>query len=408
MASERADAGSVAEALETGRRVIRAERAGLDALADSLDPAFAEAVALIGGASGRLIVCGVGKSGHVARKVSATFASTGTPSFFLHAAEAGHGDLGIIGSGDVVLILSNSGQSRELLPVLQFIQRRGLPLIAVTSDAGSDLARAAQCLLRLPPVAEADPAIPAPTTSALMMLALGDALAAALWHRRGFSADDFSRLHPSGRLGAALARVGDLLDGLPPAPQVALEASLREIAEAITRGGLGCALVTDPDTDPKAGANTVTGLITDGDLRARAAARSAARGRGRRVGAGHHDPRPADPRRRAERRRGAGADGAAADFPAGDHRSRRAGVRIHARAWADHPAPAAPAARAGRLRRTSPHLTSPSPHQPPRSFGAKKMRGTGMVPRTSNAVVCPGHPVRPAVRSRAGRGTDKS
>ena len=100
-----------------------------------------------------------------------------------------------------------------------------------------------------------------------MMLALGDALAAALWHGRGFSADDFSRLHPSGRLGAALARVGDLLDGLPPAPQVALEASLREIAEAITRGGLGCALVTDPDTDPNAGANTVTGLITDGDLR---------------------------------------------------------------------------------------------------------------------------------------------
>ena len=267
MASEWADAGSAAAALETGRRVIRAERAGLDALADSLDPAFAEAVALIGGATGRLIVCGVGKSGHVARKVSATFASTGTPSFFLHAAEAGHGDLGIIGSGDVVLILSNSGQSRELLPVLQFIQRRGLPLIAVTSDAGSDLAQAAQCLLRLPPVAEADPAIPAPTTSALMMLALGDALAAALWHGRGFSADDFSRLHPSGRLGAALARVGDLLDGLPPAPQVALEASLREIAEAITRGGLGCALVTDPDTDPNAGANTVNGLITDGDLR---------------------------------------------------------------------------------------------------------------------------------------------
>ena len=221
MASERADAGSAAAALETGRRVIRAERAGLDALADSLDPAFAEAVALIGGATGRLIVCGVGKSGHVARKVSSTFASTGMPSFFLHAAEAGHGDLGIIGSGDVVLILSNSGQSRELLPVLQFIQRRGLPLIAVTSDAGSDLAQAAGCLLRLPPVAEADPAIPAPTTSALMMLALGDALAAALWHGRGFSADDFSRLHPSGRLGAALAGVGDLLDGLPPAPQVA-------------------------------------------------------------------------------------------------------------------------------------------------------------------------------------------
>ena len=263
MASERTDAGSVAEALETGRRVIRAERAGLDALADSLDTAFAEAVALIGAASGRLIVCGVGKSGHVARKVSSTFASTGTPSFFLHAAEAGHGDLGIIGSGDVVLILSNSGQSRELLPVLQFAQRRGLPLIAVTSDAGSDLARAAQCLLRLPPVAEADPAIPAPTTSALMMLALGDALAAALWHGRGFSADDFSRLHPSGRLGAALARVGDLLDGLPPAPQVPPYASLREIAEAITRGSLGCALVTDPN----AGANTVTGLITDGDLR---------------------------------------------------------------------------------------------------------------------------------------------
>ena len=243
MASERADTGSATEALKTGRRVIRAERAGLDALADSLDPVFAEAVALIGAASGRLIVCGVGKSGHVARKVSSTFASTGTPSFFLHAAEAGHGDLGIIGADDVLMILSNSGQSRELLPVLQFAQRRGLPLIAVTSDAGSDLAQAAGCLLRLPPVAEADPAIPAPTTSALMMLALGDALAAALWHGRGFSADDFSRLHPSGRLGAALARVGDLLDGLPPAPQVTPYASLREIAEAITRGGLGCALV---------------------------------------------------------------------------------------------------------------------------------------------------------------------
>ena len=263
MASEQAETRSAAAALETGRRVIRAERAGLDALADSLDTAFAEAVTLIGGATGRLIVCGVGKSGHVARKVSSTFASTGTPSFFLHAAEAGHGDLGIIGPDDVVLILSHSGQSRELLPVLQFIQRRGLQLIAVTSDAGSDLARAAGCLLPLPPVGEADPAVPAPTTSALMMLALGDALAAALWHARGFSTDDFSRLHPSGRLGVALKRVGDLLDGLPPAPQVTSQAGLREIAEAITRGGLGCALVTDTD----AGNGAVIGLITDGDLR---------------------------------------------------------------------------------------------------------------------------------------------
>ena len=119
------------------------------------------------------------------------------------------------------------------------------------------------CLLPLPPVGEADPAVPAPTTSALMMLALGDALAAALWHARGFSTDDFSRLHPSGRLGVALKRVGDLLDGLPPAPQVTSQAGLREIAEAITRGGLGCALVTDTD----AGNGAVIGLITDGDLR---------------------------------------------------------------------------------------------------------------------------------------------
>ena len=266
-----------------GRRAIETEIDGLRQLAAALGDDFDQAVTLIAQSPGRLIVSGVGKSGHVARKIAATFASTGTPALHLHAAEAGHGDLGVIGPGDVLLIVSKSGQSQELTPLLTFALRRDVPIIAVTADPSSDLGQSAQCCLSLPPVAEVDRDIPAPTTSTLMMQALGDALAAALWQQHGFDAQAFSQLHPSGSLGTQLRRVSALIDSLPVAEIVPLEADLATCAKAISAGGVGCVLVSRPeDTDAGAGAGpgqgpgarrqptgaaSIAGIITDGDLR---------------------------------------------------------------------------------------------------------------------------------------------
>ncbi|HET6518685.1 MAG TPA: KpsF/GutQ family sugar-phosphate isomerase, partial [Geminicoccaceae bacterium] len=214
-------------------------------------------------ARGRVVVTGMGKSGHVARKIAATLASTGTPALYVHPAEASHGDLGMIAPGDLVLALSNSGETPELADIVAHARRFGLPLVAITGRAGSTLAGAADLCLLLPPRPEACPMGLAPTTSTTAMMALGDALAVALLERRGFTAADFGRFHPGGRLGARLVRVEQLMhrgDGLPlVAPATALADAVLEM----TAKRLGCVGVRG-DADGR-----LVGIITDGDLRRR-------------------------------------------------------------------------------------------------------------------------------------------
>ena len=201
--------------------MLHTEAAGLHALAAGLAASFARAVDLLARATGRVVVSGMGKSGHVARKIAATLASTGTPALFVHPAEASHGDLGMIVPGDAVLALSNSGETAELADLVAHSRRFGLPLVAITARAGSTLAAAADVALMLPAAAEACPMGLAPTTSTTMQMALGDALAVALLTRRGFTAADFHQFHPGGRLGTRLRRVRDLMhagDAMPLAP----------------------------------------------------------------------------------------------------------------------------------------------------------------------------------------------
>ncbi|MGH7030199.1 MAG: KpsF/GutQ family sugar-phosphate isomerase, partial [Stellaceae bacterium] len=193
------------------RRVIRAEITGLERLADTFDDRFVTAVSLCAGARGRIIVTGIGKSGHIARKIAATLASTGTPAQFVHAGEASHGDLGMIGAEDAILALSNSGETTELADIIAYSRRFGIPLIAVTGGGESALATAADAVLLLPAAAEACPMGLAPTTSTTVMMALGDALAIALLERRGFSTADFQLFHPGGKLGRRLLRVADIM-----------------------------------------------------------------------------------------------------------------------------------------------------------------------------------------------------
>ena len=229
-------------------------------LGHALDAAgFSRAVGLLAGAKGRVIVTGMGKSGHVARKIAATFASTGTPALFVHPAEASHGDLGMVVSGDAVLALSNSGETPELADLVAHARRFGLPLVAITGRAESALARAADQVLLLPPAPEACPLGLAPTTSTTMQLALGDALAVALLTRRGFGPADFRVFHPGGRLGARLSRVRDLMhtgDEMPVAPpETRMDAAL----VAMTAKRFGCLGIVED--------GRLAGIITDGDLR---------------------------------------------------------------------------------------------------------------------------------------------
>lgn len=189
--------------LDVARDVLATEAAGLQALAAALDAGFDKAVDLLAGATGRIVVSGMGKSGHVARKIAATLASTGAPALFVHPAEASHGDLGMIVAGDAVLALSNSGETAELADLIAHSRRFGLPLVAVTARAGSALATAADAVLLLPAAREACPMGLAPTTSTTMQMALGDALAVALLTRRGFGAADFRQFHPGGKLARA-------------------------------------------------------------------------------------------------------------------------------------------------------------------------------------------------------------
>jgi len=244
-----------------GRAVLAQEIAGLQALSQALDEHFVHAVDTIARVCdwGRMIVSGMGKSGHVGRKIAATMASTGTPAYFVHPAEASHGDLGMITQRDGVLLLSNSGETQELSDLIAHCKRFSIPLIGMARKSGSMLIEAADVALVLPETPEASPT-GAPTTSTTMMLALGDALAVALLEKRGFTREDFATFHPGGKLGKAFIRVQGLMHAGNELPLVAENAPMREVLLAMTARRFGCAGVVD-----KAG--KLIGVITDGDLR---------------------------------------------------------------------------------------------------------------------------------------------
>ena len=230
------------------------------AMSDGLGAPFVAAVESIRAARGRVIVTGMGKSGHVARKIAATLASTGTPAFFVHAADASHGDLGMITSDDVMLALSWSGETEELKDLINYSRRFGIVLIAITVNVESTLGKAADIVLALPSTREACPHNLAPTTSSLMQLALGDALAIALLESRGFTAIDFGIFHPRGKLGAALKFVGDIMHPGAALPLIGRGAPMSEAIVEMSAKGFGCVAVTEPN-------GTLAGVITDGDLR---------------------------------------------------------------------------------------------------------------------------------------------
>jgi len=242
-----------------GRAVLEQEIRGLQALFDALDGDFARAVELLAGIKGRVIVSGMGKSGHVARKIAATMASTGTPAFFVHPGEASHGDLGMITVDDAVLALSNSGETAELSDIITYCKRFSIPLVAMVRRKGSMLVEAADVALVLPEIPEASPT-GAPTTSTTMMLALGDAIAVALIERLGFTKEDFSRYHPGGKLGKRFISVADLMHSGDELPLVKEQDTMQDVLLTITAKKFGCAGVVD-------GAGKMVGVITDGDLR---------------------------------------------------------------------------------------------------------------------------------------------
>lgn len=248
------------DAIAVARRVLETEADGLRALAASLDGAFGRAADILAAATGRVVVSGMGKSGHVGRKIAATLASTGTPAQFVHPAEASHGDLGMIVAGDAVLALSNSGETAELTDLIAHTRRFGVKLVAIVGRAGSTLARAADVALVLPAAPEACPMGLAPTTSTTMQLALGDALAVALIESRGFTPADFRVFHPGGKLGAQLTRVADLMHGADALPLVADTATVADAIAQMTGRRFGCVGITDAD-------GRLAGIITDGDLR---------------------------------------------------------------------------------------------------------------------------------------------
>ena len=250
----------------SGVRTLRLEREGIAALevaltdAAALGGAFDAAVALIGAAAGRTLVTGMGKSGHVARKIAATMASTGAPSYFVHPGEASHGDLGMIRPDDVILALSWSGETAELADIITYSRRFNIPLVAITSGADSALGREADICLCLPKSEEACPNGLAPTTSTTMQLAIGDALAVALLEAKGFTAQDFRRFHPGGKLGARLTFVRDVMHSGDKLPLVAADALMSEAMVEISAKGFGCVGVLN-------GAGMLAGIVTDGDLR---------------------------------------------------------------------------------------------------------------------------------------------
>jgi arabinose-5-phosphate isomerase len=257
--SDRANA-----AIQSALRTLDAEGSGVTAIAAALQgplgSAFAAAVGLILEAKGRVIFTGLGKSGHVARKIAATFASTGTPAFFVHSAEASHGDLGMITADDVIVALSWSGEQPEMKNLITYAKRFRIALIAMTAESESPLSKAADVALTLPKAREACPHNLAPTTSSLMLLALGDALAIALLEGRGFTSVDFSVLHPGGKLGAMLKYVRDLMHAGDSVPLRPLGTKMSDALVEMSSKGFGCVGIVD-------GRGHIVGIVTDGDLR---------------------------------------------------------------------------------------------------------------------------------------------
>ncbi|MDG1212078.1 MAG: KpsF/GutQ family sugar-phosphate isomerase [Paracoccaceae bacterium] len=246
--------------IAAGRRVLEIEGSALTAFANTLDASFAAAVDQMMNVKGRVIVCGIGKSGHIARKIAATLASTGTPSQFLHASEAAHGDLGMVTMDDCVLVLSNSGETTELSDVIRYTRRYRIPLIGMASRTDSTLLKASDIALLLPRAQEACPTGLAPTTSTTLTMALGDALAVAIMERRGFTPEKFHQFHPGGALGAQLVAVGEVMHRGRDMPVVSADTSMRETLLEMTSKGFGIAGVIDA-------AGRLQGVITDGDLR---------------------------------------------------------------------------------------------------------------------------------------------
>ena len=248
------------DVLQFGREILHDEARALDALADSLDGPFEDAVRLILGCRGKLIVSGLGKSGHVVRKIAATFASTGTTATFLHLAEAIHGDLGMASAGDLTILISQSGDTAELEAVIDHCAHTGIPILAITGNSGSMLAQAATAALVLPHWPEVGPESVAPTTSTTMTLALGDALAMTVMRQKGFTRTDFGRLHPGGALGARLKPVRRLMHSGDSVPLTRADSSMHESVVEMSAKRLGIVGVVD-------GAGYLVGAITDGDLR---------------------------------------------------------------------------------------------------------------------------------------------
>jgi len=251
------------EAIESALRTVATERAGVDALAaaleDGLAEPFARAAGLLSGLRGRAIVTGVGKSGHIGSKIAATLASTGTPAFFVHPVEANHGDLGMIARDDAIVAISWSGETQELKGIISYSRRFSIPLIAITSGAASALAREADVVLLLPRVAEACPHGLAPTTSTLLQLIVGDALAIALLEARGFTPEHFRTFHPGGQLGANLTRVSEIMRTGDRIPLAGLGTTMPEAVMTLAQKKVGCVCVVD-------GEGRLAGIVTDGDI----------------------------------------------------------------------------------------------------------------------------------------------
>ena len=241
-------------------QTIEKEIDALNVMKKEIDSSLVNALDMLQNTKGRVIVTGMGKSGHIARKIAATFASTGTPAFFVHPAEASHGDLGMLTNDDVVLAISNGGESKELSDILIYCKRYGIPLIAMTKNPESTLGKAGDILLKLPNCGEACPLGLAPTSSTTATLVLGDILAIALLERKGFSANDYKQRHPGGKLGAILQKVADLMHKGDEMPILQEDADLRQITVVMSSKMLGCVGIVDKD-------GNLTGMITDGDLR---------------------------------------------------------------------------------------------------------------------------------------------
>ena len=248
------------QTIEAGRRVIRVEADALGALEASIGEAFVRAVDIMHAAKGRIILAGVGKSGHVARKIAATLASTGSPSYYIHPTEASHGDLGMITRSDVVVALSRSGETKELGDLIHYTRRFDIPLVGMTAKADSSLATSSDVALVIPDAPEACAETRAPTTSTTMMMAFGDALAVALLEERGFTGDDFKTFHPGGKLGAMLRTVDDLMHSGDELPVIGTGSEMPVALAEMSSKGFGCLAIVDPE-------GALMGIVTDGDIR---------------------------------------------------------------------------------------------------------------------------------------------